>query len=279
MGDQRMTTASKRFQFTTLDLLTFTVLAAVGVGIFLANMRPFESPPFLDATAANKARLVRGLWVICFSSLAGLVGVWIANEIGLERFKRAIPFIILLPMAWLLFCFFLPANPYVTRRGATSSAAALKAFAEAQEIYHRTDYDGDGILEYSPSIRGNFSLIEKNAGQADLCLLDKTFGVAEGSPGKVTPKGGYVFKVLHAQGPLAKGGAKSYFKADANGVLQLTEGYALIASPGWYDVTGRDTYMINQDGVIYQRDLGPDTPQIFDAMTEFNPDSTWAPSE
>src|SRR5688572_18755313 len=125
-----MTTASKRFQFTTLDLLTFTVLTAIGVGIFLANMKPFESPPFLDAAAANTARLVRALWVIGFSAAAGLVGVWIANEIGLARFKRALLFIFLLPMAWFLFCIFLPANPYVTRRGATSSAAALKAFAE-----------------------------------------------------------------------------------------------------------------------------------------------------
>jgi hypothetical protein len=155
------------------------------------------------------------------------------------------------------------------------AAAACKAFAEAQEIYRRTDYDGDGVLEYSPTIKGNFSLVEKKAGAGDLGLLDRTFGVAEGSPGKATPKAGYVFKVLTAQGPSAKGGAKDYFKADKDGVQHMTEGYALVAAPGVYDGTGHNCYIINNDGIIFQADLGPNTAEIFDNMTTFNPDSTW----
>jgi prepilin-type N-terminal cleavage/methylation domain-containing protein len=151
----------------------------------------------------------------------------------------------------------------------TAAAAACKAFAEAEEIYRRTDYDGDGILEYSQTIKGANSLVEKTAGSGDLALLDKTFGVAEGAPGSVTPKAGYVFSVLTTQGAAASGGTKSYIVAS-----NMTLGYALSAVPGSYDGTGRDTFIINNNGTIFQKDVAAGAHQ-----THFNPDTTWAPSE
>jgi hypothetical protein len=85
----------------------------------------------------------------------------------------------------------------------------------------------------------------------------------------VTPKAGYVFSVLTTQGAAASGGTKSYVVAS-----NMTLGYALSAVPGSYDGTGRDTFIINNNGTIFQKDVTAGAHQ-----THFNPDSTWAPSE
>ena len=94
----------------------------------------------------------------------------------------------------------------------------------------------------------------------------------------MTPKGRYYFKILLAQGPNAPGGRKSY--VDENG--NMTGGFALIALPVGYDEpgwNGRDTFMINNNGTIFQKDLGPNTPFIAAAMIEFDPDSTWVATQ
>ena len=151
----------------------------------------------------------------------------------------------------------------------TAAAAACKAFAEAEEIYRRTDYDGDGVLEYSQFLRGANSLLEKTANSGDLALVDKTFGLAEGVAGTAVPKAGYVFTVLTAQGSAATGGARQYITG-----TNMTLGYGLSAVPGAYDGTGRDVFVISNNGTIFQKDTGNSTHQ-----TEFNPDSSWAAAE
>ena len=134
----------------------------------------------------------------------------------------------------------------------------MKTFATAEDTYRRVDYDGDGVLEYSPTLAGLYSKGEIN-------LVDRAFALAEFGP-TCQPKAGYVFKVLTAQGPGAPGGAKSYYK---NG--KMTEGYALIAQPYSYDQSGLECFMISSAGVVYERDFGPDTDKAFDAITEFDP--------
>jgi hypothetical protein len=84
------------------------------------------------------------------------------------------------------------------------------------------------------------------------------------------PFHGYRFKILTEQGPAATGGAQSYVK---NGVM--SGGFALVAWPAQYDVTGVMTFIVNHDAVIYQRDLGPDTGVVASAMSAYQPDSTW----
>ncbi|HTQ97036.1 MAG TPA: DUF2950 family protein, partial [Candidatus Acidoferrum sp.] len=88
--------------------------------------------------------------------------------------------------------------------------------------------------------------------------------------GKSQPYHGYLYRVLKAQGAAAKGGAKSYL-TDGN----LTGGVAMVAFPAQYKVSGVMTFIINQNGVVYQKDLGEKTAEIAGAMTEYNPDSTW----
>jgi hypothetical protein len=84
------------------------------------------------------------------------------------------------------------------------------------------------------------------------------------------PFHGYYFKILKAQGEYAKGGAFDYV-ADEKMVL----GFALVAYPAKYGASGIMTFMVNQEGVIYEKDLGDDTAAAAAAMTTFNPDETW----
>jgi hypothetical protein len=81
---------------------------------------------------------------------------------------------------------------------------------------------------------------------------------------------GYKFRVLTAQGPNAPGGQRSYV---ANG--RMTRGFALVASPGVYGSTGIMTFVVGDDGKIYQKDLGEKTDQLAAAMTEYDPDGSW----
>ena len=84
------------------------------------------------------------------------------------------------------------------------------------------------------------------------------------------PFNGYYFRILTAQGNNAEGGAKSYL---VNG--KMVSGFAFVAYPAIYRSTGVTTFIVNQNGIVYQKDLGPDTEKIANAMTEYDPDSTW----
>jgi hypothetical protein len=84
------------------------------------------------------------------------------------------------------------------------------------------------------------------------------------------PFHGYYFKILKAQGEHAKGGAFDYV-ADGKMVL----GFALVAYPAKYGASGIMTFIVNQEGVIYEKDLGEDTAKAATAMTTFDPDDTW----
>ena len=135
----------------------------------------------------------------------------------------------------------------------TTAVAACKTFAEAQDIYRRTDWNGDGILEYAKSVTGSYSLYERTAGGADLLLVDATFAsatCANTAPTSCTaPKAGYSYWVLTGQGAGAPGGTKSYVVGG-----RVTLGYGLSAVPYSYDATGRNSFQINNSGTVYQAD-------------------------
>ncbi len=85
------------------------------------------------------------------------------------------------------------------------------------------------------------------------------------------PLWGYYFRVLTAQGPAAKGGARSYI---VNG--EMSGGFALVAYPAEYGRGGIMTFIVNQDGVVYQKDLGEDTLKVAAGLEAYDPDRTWA---
>ena len=95
---------------------------------------------------------------------------------------------------------------------------------------------------------------------------------AEGYAAGVQPYHGYVYKLLTAQGPAAPEGARSYL---VDG--KLTGGFALLAYPDSYGVSGVTTFIVNHEGVVWQRDLGEDTAMLAPKIDTFDPDAEWTP--
>jgi hypothetical protein len=99
-------------------------------------------------------------------------------------------------------------------------------------------------------------------------------GYAKSRDGAPTPYRGYYFHILTRQGKDAPGGAKSYI---VNG--KMTEGFAFVAYPAKYRSSGVMTFIVNEDGVVYERNLGRKTDVLAKAMKEYNPDSSWRKTE
>jgi hypothetical protein len=106
------------------------------------------------------------------------------------------------------------------------------------------------------------------------CQVPKGFADAAAgmSMEKREPYRGYYFRILKAQGPDAHGGALNYI---VNG--SMIGGFALVALPAEYGVSGVQTFIVDHDGIVYENDLGPETVRIAAEMTEFNPDKSWHP--
>jgi hypothetical protein len=92
--------------------------------------------------------------------------------------------------------------------------------------------------------------------------------------GEHVPFNGYLFRILTRQGSHAAGGAKNYI---ANG--KMTAGFAFVAYPAEYGSSGVMTFIVNDSGTIYEKDLGPETTRLAQAMTTYDPDSTWHQAE
>ena len=99
-------------------------------------------------------------------------------------------------------------------------------------------------------------------------------GYAKGKDAPSTPYRGYFFHSLARQGRDAPGGSKSYI---VNG--KMTEGFAFVAYPAEYRSSGVMTFIVNQDGVVYQKDLGEKTEVLGKSMRDYNPDSSWSKAE
>jgi hypothetical protein len=155
------------------------------------------------------------------------------------------------------------------------------AFVDAQREYAMKDRDRNKLLEYAQkfwSTKGKkdglywetkegeeqspFGLVAARAVQA---------GYAPKKPGdKPAPYHGYFYKILKAQGKNAPGGAYDYI---ING--KMIGGFALVTYPAEYGASGIMTFIVNHDGVVYQKDLGKETGKIASAMTKYDPDKTW----
>ncbi|MCZ7646309.1 MAG: DUF2950 domain-containing protein [Planctomycetota bacterium] len=161
----------------------------------------------------------------------------------------------------------------------TNALNACKAFLDAQDAYHKQDYDGDGVFEFALGLRGDGSLYENKDGEGDLKLIDSEFAGAERNRRragfqKAKPWQGYYFKVLDGQGPRAEGGEKSYYenndpkKKDAN----LTEGVGLLCFPAAYGKDARYSFMVTHLKKVYYADLGKTTSKSGDNLYTFDPE-------
>jgi hypothetical protein len=151
----------------------------------------------------------------------------------------------------------------------------MLAIYDAEKEYAARDRNGDGVLEYtarftsSPGKRDGLYWPTK-AGEDPSPLGPALAAARAAGGGGDTGYYGYRYKLLTAQGKSAPGGAFEYV---ARG--RMIGGFAAVAWPVRYGDTGVMTFVVSHDGVLYEKDLGPDTAARASAMTRFDPDSTW----
>jgi Protein of unknown function (DUF2950) len=164
-----------------------------------------------------------------------------------------------------------------------NAIAVLDAIAIAQREYALDDHDGDGVLEYAMRVistpgqqDGLYWDIDTDDADAVLpAPLDLLKTVADAVLGERevgAPFLGYYFRMLYSQGPNAPAGAYEY---RING--HMVGGFAMIAWPAQYGETGVMTFMLNQDHVVYERDLGEDTAATVGSIATFDPAEGWTP--
>jgi hypothetical protein len=167
-----------------------------------------------------------------------------------------------------------------------STIEVCKAYVAAQREYAERDRDHDGWVEYaqkflsSPGKRDG--LYWPASSNEDKSPEDKSplgpfmaNARAEGYSSEAqksarTPYHGYYYKILTGQGPEAKGGAYDYIIKG-----HMIGGFGVVAYPAQYKSSGIMTFIVNHDGIVYQKNLGPDTSAIASKMTLFDPDQSW----
>jgi hypothetical protein len=152
-------------------------------------------------------------------------------------------------------------------------------YVDAQREYASTDREQDGIIQYAQKVmsdpyRRNGLYWEVGEGEAPSPIGPFVAQAAEKGytkkDDKPTPYNGYYYKILKGQGKSAPGGAYSYV---ING--HMVAGFALVSWPAEYGVSGVMTFIVNQNGTVYQKDLGSKTEGTVKGMTLYNPDRTW----
>lgn len=151
----------------------------------------------------------------------------------------------------------------------------LAGIVEAQHQYAAADRDGDGILEYARVIMSSPGKTDGLASTSGTSTLPRQVGEAEVRPGKTkaVPLHGYYFRMLESQGPNAEGGAYSYVVDGKH----MMGGFALVAWPAQYGVTGIHTFVVNQDGMVFEKDLGKPGSNPVTTVRSFDPDKSWEP--
>lgn len=152
-----------------------------------------------------------------------------------------------------------------------------RGYVEAQHEYALAKKEG-GVNQYAQRIISTPGTQDGLAWQN----ADGTWGgpigekvaaaIARGYSNRSEPFHGYFFKVLKGQGPAAPLGEMDFV---VKGVM--IGGFALIAFPAQYRVTGVQTFIVSHDGVVYQKDLGPKTDELANAIDRYNPDKSWTP--
>ncbi|MHB8697549.1 MAG: DUF2950 domain-containing protein [Sulfuricaulis sp.] len=167
-------------------------------------------------------------------------------------------------------------------RNELNAIQVCRAYVDAQREYASQDRNADGLIEYAPKFMsrphrhdGLYWPVRPGEPQSPLGPLMAS-AQAQGYGTKTThshqhkPYHGYFYRILTRQGKNAHGGAYNYLVKG-----HMIGGFALVAYPAQYGVSGIMTFLINQDGVVYQKDLGRNTARIARRMTEFNPDTDW----
>jgi hypothetical protein len=155
-------------------------------------------------------------------------------------------------------------------RNELNTMEVCRGYVEAQLEYASEDHDKDGVLKYAQNIASapgkQDGLYSEDAPQHP---VTKAFASAAGAP-KPEPYHGYYFRVLKSQGSAATGGAIDYVVKG-----KMIGGFALVAWPAEYGVSGVQTFIIDHEGLLYGKDLGINTAALARQITRFNPDKSW----
>ena len=160
-----------------------------------------------------------------------------------------------------------------------------RTYVKAQREYVLQDWDGDGILAYAQKLRSDpgkknglfwrhapgepISPLGELVAQARMAGYKKEKSLFKEQP---IPFHGYYFKILTRQGKNAPGGKYNYI---ING--NMVGGFALVAFPSNWGKSGVMTFIVNQQGKVYQKNLGSDTLKMEQAVDTYDPDKTWTP--
>jgi len=165
-------------------------------------------------------------------------------------------------------------------RNELSTIQAVLAYVDAQREYYLRNPSNDKLLHYAQrfgSAKGKRDGLYFPTGPGEppsplgpLYASAKAAGYQKSGDGLPTPYHGYRYRILKGQGPNAPGGAYSYL---AQG--RMIGGFALIAWPASYGNSGVMTFMVNHEGVVYERDLGPDTASVAGKVSRFDPGAGW----
>jgi hypothetical protein len=162
-----------------------------------------------------------------------------------------------------------------------STIDVVQSYVQAQREYASKDRDGSGVKQYAQRFVSHAGkkdglIWQAEAGQESsplgpLFAKASDEGYTPRKPGeKHRPYHGYYFTILKSQGGKAPGGELDYI---ING--KMTAGFGLLAYPAEYGVSGIMTFMVNQQGIVYEKDLGLKTEDIAKATTKYDPDETW----
>lgn len=161
-----------------------------------------------------------------------------------------------------------------------STIQVCLAYVHAQREYASKDHNADGVLEYAQKFasdqgKRNGLYWEAKEGEEQsplgpLVAMAKKEGYGKNPGGEPTPYHGYYYRILKTQGKKAPRGAYDYV---ING--RMVGGFAMVAFPAQYGVSGIMTFMVSHDGVVYQKNLGKGTASAAQAMKSFNPDKSW----
>lgn len=170
----------------------------------------------------------------------------------------------------------------LNRRVGRNELAAIQtalAFVDAQREYYDLNPQGEKLPPYAQvlaSAKGKKDGLYWDTAEGEQpSPLGEAFASARAEgyrpgEGKPIPFHGYYFRILKAQGPNAPGGKYDYVVKG-----KMIGGFALVAYPAEYDVSGVMTFVVNHDGVVFEKDLGPKTTKLAQAMKTFDPDESW----
>jgi hypothetical protein len=154
-----------------------------------------------------------------------------------------------------------------------------RGYVEAQHEYALEKRAASGVNQYAqrlistPGTQDGLAWQNADGTWGGPVGINVAHAIAQGYSGSRTePYHGYYFKILKGQGPAAPLGQMDFV---VKGVM--IGGFALVAAPAEYGVTGVQTFIVSHDGVVYQKDLGKATLDAFTKMERFNPDKTWTP--